>query len=121
MYDARIAWLDCPDFFGKGCQIDVLQGDLVKPNSDVVYKTPGNFDLPEHWHTSAERMVLISGEIDLTYQGQATMKMKSDIYIYGSPKVPHTGRCVSAEPCELFISFEVLLMPIKDINSSKVT
>ena len=106
MDDARITWLDCPGFFGKGCQIGVLQGDPAKPNSDVVFKTPGNFDLPEHWHTSAERMVLISGEMDLTYQGQATMKMKSGMYIYGPPKVPHTGRCVSAEPCELFISFE---------------
>jgi len=106
MDDARIAWSECPAFFGKGCMLGVLQGDPSKPNSDVIFKTPGNYDLPAHWHTSAERMVLISGEMDLTYQGQPTIKIKQGMYIYGPPKVPHTGRCVSAEPCELFISFE---------------
>ncbi len=106
MDDARITWADCPAFFGKGCQLGILQGDPSKPNSDVIFKVPGNFDLPAHWHTSAERMVLISGELDLTYQGQPTIHIKQGMYIYGPPKVPHTGRCVSAEPCELFIAFE---------------
>jgi mannose-6-phosphate isomerase-like protein (cupin superfamily) len=106
MNDERIVWADCPAFFAKGCKLGILQGDPSKPNSDVVFKTPGNYDLPEHWHTSAERMVLISGEMDLTYKGQETIQMTPGMYIYGPPKLPHTGRCVSAEPCELFIAFE---------------
>lgn len=106
MNDERITWHDCPAFFAKGCKLGILQGDPAKPNSDVVFKTPGNYDLPEHWHTSAERMVLISGEMDLTYKGQETIQMTAGMYIYGPPKVSHTGRCVSAEPCELFIAFE---------------
>lgn len=106
MDDARITFVDCPAFFGKGCSIGILQGDPAKPNSDVVFKVPGNFNLPAHWHTSAERMVLIAGEMDLTYKGQETITMKSGMYIYGPPKLPHTGRCISSEPCELFIAFE---------------
>lgn len=106
MDDARISWSECPAFFAKGCMIGFLKGDPAKPHSNVIFKTPGNYDLPEHWHSSAERMVLISGEMDLTYEGQATIRAKQGMFIYGPPKVPHTGRCVSAEPCELFIAFE---------------
>ncbi|HAQ50680.1 MAG TPA: hypothetical protein DCR13_03930 [Gammaproteobacteria bacterium] len=106
MDDNRLEWMNCPAFFAKGCQLAILQGDPSKPNSDVIFKTPGNYDLPEHWHSSAERMILIAGELDLSYEGQPTINIKPGMYIYGPAKLPHSGRCVSAEPCQLFIAFE---------------
>ena len=104
--DAGLAWGPCPEFFPLGCQIAVLHGDPAKPNADVFFRVPAGYDLPSHWHTSAERMVLVSGELHITYDGQDPAILKPGMYAYGPPKAVHRGRCVSNEPCVLFIAFE---------------
>ena len=63
--DENIAWGPCPPFFSAGCELAAIQGDPSKPNSDIYFKVPGGYILPAHWHTSAERMVLVSGELDV--------------------------------------------------------
>jgi quercetin dioxygenase-like cupin family protein len=72
----------------------------------VFFKVPAGSTIPEHWHTSAERMVLVSGELTVTYQGQAATTLKKGTYAYGPPKVPHKATCAKGEPCVLFIAFE---------------
>jgi len=101
-----VKWADCPDFLPKGCKISVLHGDPAKPNVDVFFKLPGNSILPLHWHTSAERMTLVSGKFNITYNGQKEAKVKAGNYMYGPPKLAHKGYCASVEPCILFIAFE---------------
>lgn len=104
--DAGLEWGPCPEFFPAGCQIAVLHGDPGKPNADVFFRVPGQYDLPAHWHSSAERMVLVSGELHVTYDGQEPTILESGMYAYGPAKAVHRGRCVSATPCVLFIAFE---------------
>jgi len=106
MADAGLKWGPCPPFLPAGCQIAVLHGDPGKENADVFFKVPGKSLLSSHWHSSAERMVLIAGEMRVTYQGQEPVLLKSGSYAYGPPKVPHSGECISATPCVLFIAFE---------------
>ena len=60
-HDAQLKWGPCPPLFPKGCEIAVLRGDPSEPNADVFLKVPANYTIPPHWHTSAERMVLVSG------------------------------------------------------------
>jgi quercetin dioxygenase-like cupin family protein len=104
--DPELTWGPCPEFFPVGCKIAVLHGDPAKPNADVFFRVPGGYDLPEHWHSSAERMVLVSGELSVTYQGQEAIVLKPGMYAYGAPKAPHHGRCIGETPCTLFIAFE---------------
>lgn len=104
--DAALKWGPCPAFLPAGCQIAVLNGDPAKPNADLFFKVPAKSKLPLHWHTSAERLLLVSGELHVTYQGQAAKIMKAGTYAYGLPKLPHSGVCVSAVACVLFIAFE---------------
>lgn len=104
--NANIQWGPCPAFFPEGCQIAVLHGDPAKPNADIYFKIPGGYAFPAHWHTSAERMVLVSGELDVTYQGQDTTHLKTGMYAYGPAKLVHGGKCISEEPCVLVIAFE---------------
>jgi len=113
IHDESLKWGPCPDFFPTGCQIAVVHGDPAQPNVDIFFKVPGNYDLPAHWHTSAERMTLLSGKLDVTYQGQATTKLETGMYAYGPAKAVHDGRCVSDEPCILFIAFEEPLDAVK--------
>ncbi len=101
-----LEWGPCPPFMPAGCQIAVLNGDPAKENVDVFFKLPGGSDLPNHWHTSAERMVLVSGELHVTYEGQEPVVLTPGTYAYGPAKRQHYGACVSAENCVLFIAFE---------------
>lgn len=104
--DTALQWGPCPAFFPAGCQIAALHGDPARPNADVFFRVPARYDLPAHWHTSPERMVLVSGELHVTYDGQEPAILKPGTYAYGPAKAVHRGRCVSEEPCVLFIAFE---------------
>ena len=73
---------------------------------NIFFKVPANFTIPDHWHTSAERMVLVSGELHVTYQGQPMSVLRPGMYAYGPARLAHKAVCVSREPCVLFIAFE---------------
>lgn len=104
--DANLKWGPCPDFIPKGCEIAVLHGDPSKENADILFKVPANFTVPNHTHTSAERMVLLSGILHVTYDGQKTAVLKPGMYAYGPAGRPHTAFCAKGSPCILFIAFE---------------
>jgi quercetin dioxygenase-like cupin family protein len=105
-YDNGIEWGPCPEFFPTGCQIAVLNGDPAEPNADIYFKIPGGYVFPAHWHTSAERMVLVSGKLDVTYSGQETTHLTTGMYAYGPAKAVHEGKCISNDECILVIAFE---------------
>jgi mannose-6-phosphate isomerase-like protein (cupin superfamily) len=104
--DPNLQWGPCPEFLPDGCRLAVLQGDPAQHNADVFFKLPGNSEAAHHWHTSAERMVLVSGEFHVTYEGQDSVVMRPGTYAYGPARLPHSAACRSAEPCVLFIAFE---------------
>ena len=101
-----VKWGPCPPVFAKGCEIAVLHGDPSKPNADVLLRVPGGFSLPAHRHTSAERMILVSGQLRVRYQGSAPQVLTAGNYAYGPAGLPHEARCLSGERCTLFIAFE---------------
>lgn len=104
--DAGLAWGPCPSFMPDGCAIAVLHGDPGKDNVDVFFKVPGGAMIPLHTHTSAERMVLVAGKMEVTYDGQEAAVLTPGTYGYGPAERPHSGRCASVSPCVLFIAFE---------------
>lgn len=101
-----LIWGPCPEFMPEGCEIAVLHGDPSKTNVDILFKLPANTDIPNHWHNSPERMILLSGELQVTYEGENTQTLKQGNYAYGPAKKPHTGKCGNEGPCILFIGFE---------------
>lgn len=105
--DENFSWGGCPEFMPDGCNIAVLQGDPASKNADILFRVPANSDIPMHWHNSAERMVLISGEMEVTYEGEETQLLKPGYYAYGPAEKPHTAKCKDAGPCVLFIAFEL--------------
>jgi quercetin dioxygenase-like cupin family protein len=105
--DAQLQWGPCPPFLPVGCGIGVLHGDPARENADIFFKVPAKAVIAEHWHTSAERMVLVGGELHVTYRGQPTTVLKPGMYAYGPAKLPHKATCASSSPCVLFIAFEL--------------
>lgn len=104
--DPALEWEPCPPIFAEGCEIASLHGDPSEPNSDMFFKMPGNYEFPAHWHQSAERMVLLSGTIRVTYAGQPEYLMQAGTYAYGPSIGVHYGGCISDEPCVLFMTFD---------------
>lgn len=107
--ESQLKWGPCPPFIPKGCEIAVLHGDPSRPNVDVFFKVPGGFAIPAHTHTSPERMVLVSGELEVTYEGQASARLRPGSYAYGPAGKSHYAVCAKGAPCVLFIAFEAPL------------
>jgi quercetin dioxygenase-like cupin family protein len=103
---SELEWGPCPEFMPEGCAIAVLHGDPAKPNVDVLFKLSGHTSVPRHTHTSAERMVLIAGEMTVRYEGQEPETIAAGNYAYGPPGLAHDASCDSDEDCVLFIAFE---------------
>jgi quercetin dioxygenase-like cupin family protein len=104
--DSQLQWGGCPAFMPKECRLAVLHGDPAQPNSDVLLKVPPGEALAHHWHTSAERMILVAGELEVAYDGQEPAKLTPGMYAYGPAKLPHSATCHSKDACVLFIAFE---------------
>jgi mannose-6-phosphate isomerase-like protein (cupin superfamily) len=104
--DPSLKWGPCPAIFPQGCEIAVLQGDPAKPNADVFLRVRGGQPLPAHSHTSAERMILVSGQLRVKYKGAPAATLRPGMYAYGPAGLPHEAACLGAEACTLFIAFE---------------
>ncbi len=102
---ADLQWGDCPAIFPPGCKIAVLHGNPAEPGADVFLRVPSGYTIPAHSHTSAERMVLVSGQLEVTYAGHPTVSLRLGDYAYGPPLLAHTARCNGADSCTLFIAF----------------
>ncbi|MEL7835111.1 cupin domain-containing protein [Fodinibius sp. Rm-B-1B1-1] len=102
----ELEWGGCPEFMPETCSIAVLQGNPAEPNADVFFKLEGNTGVPDHWHHSAERMVLVSGEMEVEYEGQKPKVIDAGSYAYGPAEQHHNASCISEDPCVLFIAFE---------------
>jgi len=103
--DASLEWFPCGDFIPEECQAAMLRLGPDGRHSDVLYRIPAGMALPAHWHTSPERMILISGELHIDYEGHPPLVMTAGSYAWGPPQVPHSARCADRGTCLLFVAF----------------
>jgi len=116
--DASLTWGKCPEFMPKGCSIAVLHGDPAKRNVDVLFKIPSNYVVPNHKHSSAERMIVLSGLLEVLYEGEKPKRIKAGSYAYGPANKPHIAKCIKG-PCVIFIAFEDPLDAIQVFKNKK--
>ena len=79
------------DFMLKGTASRVLFGDPAKPGADVFLKLPAKSKVPPHKHTSVERIVLVEGDLSLTYSGHKPLTLKRGTYHYGTAYLASAG------------------------------
>ncbi|WMI69657.1 cupin domain-containing protein [Mangrovimonas sp. YM274] len=103
IHDKDLKWNPAPDFF-PGCTFTILNGDITKPNLDFFFKIEPNTEVIKHTHNSPERMILISGELEVTYENEPTSLLKAGTYAYGPAGKPHKAKCLNKGPCVLFIA-----------------
>lgn len=104
--DASLQWGPCPPFLPEGCAIAVLHGNPAERNADILFRVPAGAVIASHTHTSAERMILLDGELTVTYEGEKPVKLTRGMYAWGPPKKPHSAVCGVSGDCVLFIAFE---------------
>lgn len=105
--DPSLSWANCPPVFAPGCELAVLRGDPAQTNADVLLRVPPGYRIAPHSHTSAERMILLSGQLEVKYAGNAASTLNVGDYAYGPPGLAHQALCISEVPCTLFIAFEL--------------
>jgi len=98
-----LKWLPAPDFF-PGCSFTILHGDISKPNLDFFFKIEPNTEVVNHTHNSPERMILISGDLEVQYEGEKPVVLKAGTYAYGPAGKPHKAKCLGNDPCVLFVA-----------------
>ena len=54
-------------------------------------------------------MILLSGVLQVTCEGQETAVIETGSYAYGPAERPHDAYCEDGDPCVLFIAFEAAL------------
>jgi len=99
----ELNWLPAPDFF-PDCSFTILHGDLSKPNLDFFFKIKPNTEVVNHTHNSPERMILISGDLEVQYQDEKPVVLKAGSYAYGPAGKPHKAKCLDNGPCVLFVA-----------------
>jgi len=115
--DPSIKWGPCPPIFSGDCNIAVLHGDPAQQNADVFLRIGGGTVLPVHRHSSAERMVLVSGRLRVDYRGVPPVTLVPGSYAYGPAGVPHRAVCLGKQRCTLFIAFEGPMDAVLDESS----
>ena len=98
-----LEWSPAPDFF-PGCSFTILHGDIAKPNLDFFFKIEPNTKVISHTHNSPERMILVSGTLEVQYEGEKPTVLKAGSYAYGPGGKPHKAKCLNDGPCVLFIA-----------------
>lgn len=104
--DPALKWGPCPDFMPEGCAITVVHGDPAGDEADVFFRVPARAAIPLHWHSAAERMVLVAGRLTVRYDGQRPVTLTPGTYAYGPARLAHSATCEGAQPCVLFIAFD---------------
>ena len=104
--DRYLNWIACPQAFVRGCSVAYVHGGPGKPNSDIFLRIPGWSGIPTHWHSSAQRMIVLSGELELGHDGSETNTYTPGSYLYTPRRNAHGGHCRSEEDCVVFIALE---------------
>ena len=104
--DPNLAWKDCPETMPAGCKMVFLHGDGTQPNTDILLKFPPGAKIARPFHSSAEHVVMLGGELKGTHGTQAPSSLKTGSYLFRPAKVPHAAECVSTTPCIAVVSYE---------------
>ena len=98
----ELKWMDSADG-PPGVKMAVLWGDPKKGAHGAMHKLPAGFSAPLHHHTAGHHVVVVSGTIELTPEGEAVKKLGAGSYFSFTGKKKHTTTCAAGAECVLFV------------------
>ena len=103
---AKMEWSPLKlDGFAPGMEIAVLRGDLTKAGAEILLRTPANYVVPSHSHTSDEVYVWLQGNFAYTAADGSKQSMTAPAYIsLPGNAPPHTIVC-GDQPCVFYVRY----------------
>ncbi len=87
-----------------GIEIAVLRGDLAKGGGEILLRTPPNYVVPNHSHTSDEVYVWLKGAFTYVAADGTRQKMTAPAYISLPGQSPHGLEC-GDEQCVFYLRY----------------
>ncbi len=109
-------WFQAPSFF-PGCSFTILHGEPDKPNLDFIFRIEPNTEVVNHTHNPSERMILMSGDLEVQYEGEQPVVLKAGSYAHAPAEKPHRAKCLDNGPCVLFVA---MVEPFDAVPVTKV-
>jgi quercetin dioxygenase-like cupin family protein len=97
---AEVQWTDHPSI--KGARTAVLWGDPKSGAYGALRSLPGGTSLPLHTHSSDERVVVLSGTISLSFEGEAARDLPAGSYAFVPAGLKHSAICKAGPDCVYF-------------------
>jgi quercetin dioxygenase-like cupin family protein len=88
----------------SGIEIAVLRGDLAKGGGESLLRTPPNYVVPNHSHTSDEVYVWLKGAFTYIAADGTRQHIDAPAYISLPGQVPHALECGN-EPCVFYVRY----------------
>jgi anti-sigma factor ChrR (cupin superfamily) len=79
-----LKWGPAPPVLPKGAEISVVTGDPSKVGSYVIrVKVPTNYQIPAHWHSTAENLTVLSGVVNVGMGDKLDKNRSSELEVGG--------------------------------------
>jgi quercetin dioxygenase-like cupin family protein len=98
----ELKWID-PANSPPGVKMAVLWGDPAKGAHGAMHKFPAGFSAPLHFHTAGHHVIVVSGTLELTPEGEAAKKLVAGSYFSFTGKKKHVTTCMAGADCVLFV------------------
>jgi len=84
----------------------VESGDPDKGPSTIVLKSPANCLVPWHYHTAAEQLIVVQGNVKTEMEGMTAHTLAPGGFANMPSKAKHQFSCLSKDGCLMFVSFD---------------
>ena len=102
MAASDLKWVEPPGS-PPGVKMAVLWGDPSKSAHGAMHNFPGGFAAPLHFHSAGHHVVVVSGTLLLTPEGEMEKTLPAGSYFSFTGKKKHVTKCAAGADCVLFI------------------
>ena len=84
-----LRWGDAPPVLPKGAQLAVIAGDPSQAGPYVIrVKVPAGYQIPAHWHSTAEDLTVLSGAVNIGMGDKLDKKTSTKLGVDGFASLP---------------------------------
>ena len=100
--DSRAStWRPCQGL--PGCEFLPLRGDASREASEAIFRLAAGVSFPKHWHTSAEHILVIEGQLKMKLENGDHYSVGPDTFLYNPAGMIHWGSCGEEQACVYYV------------------
>jgi anti-sigma factor ChrR (cupin superfamily) len=84
-----LKWAAAPPALPKGAQLTVITGNPGRPGPYIIrVKVPAGYQIPAHWHSTAENLTVLSGAVNVGMGDMLDKKVGTRLEVGGFANLP---------------------------------